>query len=679
MFKNMKMYKVISFWIGIISVVCLGLLYIVLSRATSATMNQAAENNMSTVLDAQANYIDQFITDSEGVLQQYAQSGELKNYLCNPDNKEYQKAAQSFSERYYSTLTGWEGIYIANWKACIVAHSSASAVGMVTRKEEELDAFHATMTESENGFFDGGIFVSPASGTLILNMRMQINDDKGNPVGYAGGGPFISELSAKLNEFKVQGLDNAVYTIIDTKNNIYVLNQDESKIIGELDTERDQKIVENIAAGQPEGFFTYREGSTKYVASYQYIENQNLALVISCPSKEIYKAGNKILNQTRICIFGAFIAILIVCLLISKKVTTPLTKVEASVNRLKDLSISDDASISNLVDTKSEMGGVATAVHSLTMKLQELVSHISGSSDTLTKNANNLNGVVDETTDKIQSISSSIHDVAEGAASQAEDTTDCMMNIQKLNSNIDSISSEIDNLSALLRTSSEVSASSKDSMNDLITVNNKTKENIDRIVQQSQENIKVAEEINVIIDVINQVTTQTNLLALNASIEAARAGEAGRGFAVVASEIGNLANDSSNATSKIKDIIFNLISQIEDTSTISAALKDNADLQVTQLTDTSARFDKVLTSINEISEVARIVEQNIDSINVIKNEINMKIDALASISEENSALASETISSAEIIETNMCEMRGVVDSLNQSIKELNEIAASFSV
>lgn len=509
-------------------------------------------------------------------------------------------------------------------------------------------------------------------------LYMAIYDDKGNPVGYAGGGPFISELSSKLNEFKVQGLDDVVYTVIDTKNNIYVLNQDESKIIGELDTDHDKKIVENIAAGQQKGFFSYREGRTKYVASYQYIESQNLALVISCPSKEIYKAGNKILNQTRICIFGAFIAILIVCLLISKKDTTPLTKVEASVNRLMDLSISDDASISNLVDTKSEMGGVATAVHSLTMKLQELVSHISGSSDTLTKNANSLNEVVEGTTDKIQSISSSIHDVADGAASQAEDTTDFMMNIQKLNSNIDSISNEIDNLAALLRTSSEVSASSKDSMNDLITVNNKTKENIDRIVQQSQDNIKVAEEINVIIDVINQVTTQTNLLALNASIEAARAGEAGRGFAVVASEIGNLANDSSNATSKIKDIIFNLINQIEDTSTISAALKDNADLQVTQLTDTSARFDKVLTSINEISEVARIVEQNIDSINVIKNEINMKIDALASISEENSALASETISSAEIIETNMSEMRGVVDSLNQSIKELNEIVASFS-
>ena len=70
-------------------------------------------------------------------------------------------------------------------------------------------------------------------------------------------------------------------------------------------------------------------------------------------------------------------------------------------------------------------------------------------------------------------------------------------------------------------------------------------------------------EINNITDIIGDISSQTNLLALNASIEAARAGEAGKGFAVVATEIGNLANMSSEATSKIAGLIQKISQQVK--------------------------------------------------------------------------------------------------------------------
>ncbi|MBP5219120.1 MAG: hypothetical protein J6034_00265, partial [Bacteroidaceae bacterium] len=59
---------------------------------------------------------------------------------------------------------------------------------------------------------------------------------------------------------------------------------------------------------------------------------------------------------------------------------------------------------------------------------------------------------------------------------------------------------------------------------------------------------EAATQINQIIDMINGIAEQTNLLSLNASIEAARAGEMSKGFAVVATEIGQLANNSADAT-----------------------------------------------------------------------------------------------------------------------------------
>ncbi|NCT92636.1 chemotaxis protein [Cellulomonas sp. APG4] len=55
-----------------------------------------------------------------------------------------------------------------------------------------------------------------------------------------------------------------------------------------------------------------------------------------------------------------------------------------------------------------------------------------------------------------------------------------------------------------------------------------------------------------VVRLIAEVAAQTRLLALNATIEAARAGTHGRGFAVVAAEVERLAEETSQATSRIE-------------------------------------------------------------------------------------------------------------------------------
>ncbi|HSN96869.1 MAG TPA: methyl-accepting chemotaxis protein, partial [Candidatus Nanopelagicales bacterium] len=73
----------------------------------------------------------------------------------------------------------------------------------------------------------------------------------------------------------------------------------------------------------------------------------------------------------------------------------------------------------------------------------------------------------------------------------------------------------------------------------------------EKIVTLSEQ----TQQIGDIIMSVNEITEQSKLLALNAAIEAARAGDQGRGFAVVAAEIRSLADQSKQATARVRKIL----------------------------------------------------------------------------------------------------------------------------
>ena len=90
--------------------------------------------------------------------------------------------------------------------------------------------------------------------------------------------------------------------------------------------------------------------------------------------------------------------------------------------------------------------------------------------------------------------------------------------------------------------------------------------------QISEVNLKSVKETDKIVDTVYNIARQSKLLGLNASIEAARAGNSGRGFNVVASEISQLAENSTNSTNKITDILEKLKSENEKVSKQSKEL-----------------------------------------------------------------------------------------------------------
>jgi methyl-accepting chemotaxis protein len=132
---------------------------------------------------------------------------------------------------------------------------------------------------------------------------------------------------------------------------------------------------------------------------------------------------------------------------------------------------------------------------------------------------------------------------------------------------------------------------------------------------------EAAERIGSVVGLISTIASQTNLLALNATIEASRAGDAGRGFAVVASEVKNLANQTSRAT--------------EDISTQIAAIQEATKLSVEEISSIARIIEQLAIVAGTIATA--VEQQNTTTVNIVESMRNAA-DETARASDEVSSI-----------------------------------------
>ena len=101
----------------------------------------------------------------------------------------------------------------------------------------------------------------------------------------------------------------------------------------------------------------------------------------------------------------------------------------------------------------------------------------------------------------------------------------------------------------------EVAQNGTRAVQETIQSMNQIKERVESIAENILALSEQTQQIGEIIETVGDIAAQSNMLALNASVEAARAGEHGKGFAVVAAEVRNLAEQSRQATARVKIVI----------------------------------------------------------------------------------------------------------------------------
>ncbi len=147
------------------------------------------------------------------------------------------------------------------------------------------------------------------------------------------------------------------------------------------------------------------------------------------------------------------------------------------------------------------------------------------------------------------------------------------------------------------------------------------------------------QQIGEIIAAVNDIADQSKMLALNASIEAARAGEEGKGFAVVAMEVRQLAEQSREATARVRDILQEIQGATNTAVMVTEEGSKGAD-QGMSLVEHAGSAIRHLTST--IEEAAQAAEQIAASTHQQTNGMEQLAAAMASIKQASTQTASST-------------------------------------
>jgi methyl-accepting chemotaxis protein len=279
-----------------------------------------------------------------------------------------------------------------------------------------------------------------------------------------------------------------------------------------------------------------------------------------------------------------------------RSVTVPLRHMVAALGAVA----AGDLTSSVPVETRDEVGQMASALNHAIARVRDAVQAISGSAGGLAGSSGEL-----------AAVSGSLRAAAEGASTQAQTVGTAAEEVSR---NVDAVATGTRQMSASITEIAKSASQAADVAAEAVVMAEQTNQTATRLDTSSAE-------VGAVVKVITEIAQQTSLLALNATIEAARAGAAGRGFAVVAGEVKELSQQTAAATEEIARRIDTIqadsravVAAIGGISQVIGRINDLQGTIATAVEEQSATTGEITRAIGEVADGAKDIARSITGV-----------------------------------------------------------------
>ncbi|HSC83922.1 MAG TPA: methyl-accepting chemotaxis protein [Pseudomonas sp.] len=278
--------------------------------------------------------------------------------------------------------------------------------------------------------------------------------------------------------------------------------------------------------------------------------------------------------------------------------------------------------IRQIIEAASPLGQMSKDLYRLTQGAEE--------------NAKSQQGHTDSIGRDIQTMTSSIQEVAQRSQQASSGAGDASRQAETARASIGSLSTSISDLG-----SSVMGA-----------------------VQAMEQLEEETQQVGSVLTVIRSIAEQTNLLALNAAIEAARAGEQGRGFAVVADEVRNLAQKTAASTAEIQQIIQRLQNSANSVLNVMTANGDKAQASIERSVEATQMLESIAKAVGQIDElnasIAQLTQEQIGLSSSIQQDtqvLQQDAQATANGAEATARLGEQLVSTGDHLRAATAQFR----------------------